>query len=197
VGFAVPVSFIFFYYVSIRMGSKYKFNAEGRKTDKLKSLWPKSERLGIAAVIIIAAILVVSIGGYYATGYVTYNENQKKVCENNLSVCATNLVTCNNDVVGIQNQLTTCHNDVTQANEKSTDLQTMLNNCTDEKGILSTQTAEAITGYKILAKSSVKPICCSYSDAQSGSVKNWGIMSNFIVCDGNYTINCTTGETNY
>jgi hypothetical protein len=179
------------------MGSKYHYEPEGKKTEKLKSLWPENERLGIAAVIIIAVILVVSIGGYYVTGYVTYTDNlknEKKVCDDNLLACGNNLNSCSVAITDLQTQLSSCQEN---ANQKTTELQALLNNCTDEKGTLAAQAAAAIAGYKDLAKSSVKPICCSYSDMQTGAVHNWDILNNVVVCTGNYTINCTTGETNY
>lgn len=177
----------------ICMSSKYKFSPDDGDDSKFKNLFANKSRTVIAAVLVIVAVSVFSIGSSVITGYVTYSDNLKnenKICEDKLSVCNSVLNSCNLDITDKSTQLITCQDNSKQLNDKVAETQASLDNCT-------IQSSNMTTVYKDLIKSSVKPICCSYADMQNGVTRNWNIIDNVITCTGDYAVNCSSGETNY
>lgn len=162
--------------------------------------------------IAIAAVIVFLIGAFYATGnlittYATYNKNlqeqlnstqialeteqqQKEVCEASLENTKSNLNTCSSDLASTKGSLASCGSDKEKLAGDTRSLTSSLNTCISEKESIN-------QSYKHLARNSVKAICCSFGDVQSAATRNWNIINDSIVCSGNYTVNCTSGETNY
>ena len=167
----------------------------------------------------IAAVIILFVGTFYfvgntMTGYVTYSESleqqlnethnkfldmkaQYETCDaylgnanSNIASLNTSLNACSTDMFSQKLAVTSCNNEKERLGREKSDLSTSLSSCRSEQ-VSSTES------YKQLARNSVKAICCSFGDVQSGSVRNWNITNNSIVCTGNYTINCTTGESNY
>jgi cell division protein FtsL len=52
-----------------------------------------------------------------------------------------------------------------------------------------------MTVYQTVVQNSVRAVCCSFGDVLAGTVKNWQIFSNSIICSGNSTVDCATGAT--
>ncbi|MBI4153707.1 hypothetical protein HY501_00060 [Candidatus Woesearchaeota archaeon] len=168
----------------------------------------------------IAAVIVFFIGVFYfvgntITGYATYSkslEQQLNTSAQELSdtkeqheLCQLSLESSNNDRAALNASINKCSSDLfsnklfldscykeKEKLENTTKrLDSQLSSCNNDK----IASGEA---YKQLARSSVKAICCSFGDVQSATIRNWNITSNnSIVCSGNYTINCTSGESNY
>jgi len=167
----------------------------------------------------IAAILVFFTGIFYfvgstMTGYATYSKSletqlnntqdeltavqeQKEICESvlenmrsSLGSLNSSLSTCGTDLASNRLSLDNCNKERASLESERNNLSTSFNSC-------RTENENSIQSYKQLARSSVRPICCSFGDVQSAAIRNWNIANNSIVCTGNYTINCTSGESNY
>jgi hypothetical protein len=169
--------------------------------------------------LLVAAVIVFFIGTFYLvgntlTGYVTYSkdlEQQLNSTNNELSAlqvqkeaCDADLQNANSDIGGLNSSLNTCttnlfssklfldscNKDKEKLNEEKRNLSSSLDMCRAEKDT-------SAQSYRQLARNSVKAICCSFGDVQSATIRNWNITNNSIVCSGTYTINCTSGESNY
>lgn len=66
--------------------------------------------------------------------------------------------------------------------------------CLQDKQATEIKLAAKSADYDELARNSVRGLCCSFSDFQSGAVRQWSISNNTIVCSGNFTVNCTSGN---
>ena len=168
----------------------------------------------------IAAAIVFFIGIFYVVGntvtsYATYNKalesqlnntsQQLTETQSELELCELNLENSNSDRTALNASISKCTTDLFSS-------KLFLDSCYKDKDKLENTTrkldnqlslcdSEKIASgeaYRQLARSSVKAICCSFGDVTSGTVRNWNITANnSISCSGNYTINCTSGESNY
>lgn len=189
------------------MGYSYSPNSGGRKFGK------RSKQLAVAGVIILF------VGTFYfmgntLTSYATYNKNlemqlnntqgqllqeqeMKEQCEASLSAAKDGLNTCNADKIFTSAKLESCQNNVVQLNRNVNELTNKSSNLSSSLDACKNSYSSTLESYRQLARNSVKAICCSFGDVQSGAARNWNITNNNIVCSGNYTINCTSGESNY
>ncbi len=168
----------------------------------------------------IAAVIVFFIGVFFLIGntvttYATYNKalesqlnstsQQLTETQSGLELCELNLENSNSDRAGLNASINKCTTDLFSS-------MLFLDNCNKEKEKLENTTRRLDSqlsscnsdkiasgeAYRQLARNSVKAICCSFGDVQSATTRNWNItINNSIVCAGNYTINCTSGESNY
>lgn len=160
----------------------------------------------------VAAVIVFLVGAFYTTGnlitsYATYNKDlqeqlnstqaaleteqqQKESCQALLESSNSDLNKCGNDLASTKGYLASCGADKDKLNSNIQNLSASLDTCKSEKESIN-------QSYKQLARNSVKAICCSFGDVQSAAIRNWNIINNSISCTGNYTVNCTDGETNY
>ena len=169
--------------------------------------------------IAVAAVVVFLIGSFYLVGktittYATYSKSletelndtqnallqeqeQKEACESLLGTAQSSLGVCSSNLDSAKGSLNSCQNNVAQL---SRDVNTLSNKSASLSRSLDACNAEKDTSsqsHKQLARNSVRAICCSFSDTQSSVVRNWNVVNNSIVCSGGYTINCTSGESNY
>ena len=166
------------------------------------------------AIIVIAAALLITIF-YFVNGtittYATYsknlqndlesakialNEQQQKYdeCQGSLIGASLDLSVCNSALNSTGSSLSSCNSEKSQLNSQVSQLNSQISSL--NYNISSCQT-NAENVYKQLARNSAKPICCSFGDFQSGASRSWSLANNSITCSGTYTVNCTSGETNY
>ncbi|MFA4819986.1 MAG: hypothetical protein WC613_03440 [Candidatus Aenigmatarchaeota archaeon] len=162
----------------------------------------------LAIVIVVAFLFVV----FYTTGiamttYATYSrtveqqlnetrvnlanvQTEKNLCQASLENTSNDLKLCQTNVNSITALLDSCDKEKTLLYTNVNSLNSSLNNCKTEK-------AAAAQSFKQFIKNSVKAICCSYGDVQSGAARKWSMVNDSIICTGEYTVDCATGETNY
>jgi hypothetical protein len=157
-------------------------------------------------VLIIVALTVFSfVGGM--TGYMIYGgelESKVRKLEENLTFAQNRIDMCNKALSDVTNERDSCENnlsktssDLSVCGEERDELRGDYIKCLTEKDNVSSLYEKEKENYKELAGNSVQAICCSFSDLKSGMIKNWGIKENKIVCgEGEFTVNCATGETN-
>jgi septal ring factor EnvC (AmiA/AmiB activator) len=112
---------------------------------------------------------------------------EREGCLGELAFARDSFNTCQADLGSANANLDACNKD------KET-IKASLTSCQTEKTVAENQLAAEIVNYEELAKNSVTSICCSFSDFKAGTIKNWGIENNNIVCTGSSTVNCTSGE---
>jgi len=174
--------------------------------------------------VVVAAVLAVTIVLFYslsvtATGFITTYTIEKKLNEKeqelnktlvnleqaqkSLSDAETGIMNSNKEKEACQSSLSGTNQQLSDCNDSISSVNKALSECTSAKTLCEADIAsyklnyEAATAdYNSLASSSAAAICCSFSDFQSGTIRQWSIESNKLVCNsGNYTVNCKTGET--
>lgn len=183
------------------------------KDERARSFFGKrGKNLAIVAVVVVL-ISVFYVTGNTLTGYATYSKNlerqlnntknallisqeQKEVCKDLLESTSSELNSCKNDLTSAKDSLANCSNTTLQLSNTIQNLSSKINNLTQSLENCKKDNESVSEQYEQLAKNSAKPICCSFGDIQSGAIRNWNIMNNAIICSGNYTVNCTSGETN-
>jgi len=148
------------------------------------------------------------------TGYITYTENleiefnetQKELdittasldeCSKNMANIKEGLTSCNSELDQSRSQLTTCENERNELRTKNSELDSQLSTCNAESEDLKARYESRLSAFDNLVRNSVKAICCSFNDIDAGLTKNWGIVDDKIVCTGGYSVNCTSGATDY
>ncbi len=167
----------------------------------------------------IVSILIILIFSFYlitssVTGYITYTENLEaklnetekdleitkasmEACSNNLADTRDDLNSCNAGLGQSQSQLSTCEIQRNDLTEENSQLESDMAVCDSERADYLNMYETRLEAFNNLVRNSVKAICCSFNDIDSGTTKEWGIADNKIVCTGGYQVNCGTGETNY
>ena len=167
----------------------------------------------------VAAAILLFIGTFYfvgntLTGYITYSRNLEQELnethnelidlKSEYEACSTDLTDANSGIASLNSSLNSCSADMFSQKLAVTSCNTEKNSLIEEKKSLSSslsscrnEQTSSHESYRQLARNSVKAICCSFGDVQSSAIRNWNITNNSIVCTGNYTINCTSGESNY
>lgn len=168
--------------------------------------------------LIIIAVSAVLIAAFYFitsnTAYVSYTENLEaelnktrvslETTENEKSQCLKDLFEkismsdkCNSDLIEKTSDFTNC--DVERSGMMSyiNTVNSSLSSCMNERQNLQGLYLNESENFRALVRNSAASICCSFRDVQNGAVIRWDIINNSIVCNGNYTINCSTGMTSY
>ncbi len=122
-----------------------------------------------------------------AQNSVNFIMQERETCYSDLNYAQNSFNNCMNDLGSTESKLSLC------TGEKA-DLQKAYDACQEQKKTAESLLEEKTSSYDELAKNSVTAICCSFSDSRSGVVKNWNIVNNNVVCSGNFTVNCTSGE---
>ena len=184
----------------------YNFSPTTKDERARSFLKGRGRQIGIAIVVLFL------IGVFYFTGstlnaYATYNkdlESDLASAQSNLVAAQSEIQTYKSSLETSSNQLQTCNNDLSLSEISLGTCTKEKSNLTDEVQVYKSAVATceskiASSGdtFKQLARSSAKPICCSFGDMQNGAVRNWDVLNNSITCSGNYTVNCSSGETNY
>jgi septal ring factor EnvC (AmiA/AmiB activator) len=195
------------------MAFQYRYKAF-TISNKLMGVLKRNSR----ATTIVSILIILTFSFYLittgVTGYITYTENLEaklnetekdleitkssmEACSNSLADTRGSLSSCNSDLSQSTAQLSTCEiqrNDLTAENSQ---LESDLSTCDAERADYINMYETRMEAFNNLVRNSVKAICCSFSDIDSGTTKDWGIEDNKIVCTGGYQVNCDTGETNY
>ncbi len=188
----------------------YKPGSNSRVAEYLRK---NSRNIGMS-VLALSLIFSFSVLSGRITGFVTYtadlesvlNETTKQLntesrlraeCDSDLTRTASSLSECNGKLTSSQSYMVACEKDRDELKSYSDSLNSLFSSCDTERADVKIKYANETENYKQAVKNSVKAICCSFGDAQSGTVRLWEMENNRIVCTGNYTVNCTTGTTNY
>jgi gas vesicle protein len=105
-------------------------------------------------------------------------------CNDELNYSNTKIAECYNETTQLKSQL----QDETQKCEQNiAELESSITTCNSQK-----------QAFLDILKNSVRATCCSFGAIQQGLELSWDISGSQIICgDGNYTVNCGTGTTNY
>lgn len=179
-------------------------------------------------VIIIAVSAVLIFLFYFITSntaYVSYTESLEselnktkaslEAAENGKTQCLKDLFEkigasdrCNSELSEKASDFANCDADRSGMMSYINTVNSSLSNCMGERQGLQSLYANESENFRVLVRNSAASICCSFRDAQRGSVINWGIANNSMVCEGmpndassmrlsTYTVNCSTGATSY
>ncbi|MBI4018241.1 MAG: hypothetical protein HY368_01390 [Candidatus Aenigmarchaeota archaeon] len=179
----------------------YEFRPPGASSIDLK-------KIGIGLVAVLFIFVLYSVGTV-VTGYTSYSgklEDELNSTKEDLRIisaareeCAQSLIDksaayseCSGKLQSSEQAADKCETDLSSLRASS---ESSLNECRTELNSLKTNQSSLSAGYKNLVKNSVKAICCTLSDVESASAKQWRIDSDKIFCSGNFTVNCATGET--
>ena len=120
------------------------------------------------------------------------------LCQSTVVSLQTDLSVCNNNIINGTNDLATCNSQKESLNTYSNGLNELLNTCKTEKNDLNDNLTTRENDYDTLIKNVARPMCCSAFDILEGKEMNWDIDNNALKCGtGSFTVNCTTGTTNY
>lgn len=165
-----------------------------------------TKKIGIGIIAVLFIFILYSMGTVF-TGYTTYTkqiEADLNSTREDLRVisaaredCAAELGEKTALSSECSGKLSTASADLDKCKADLSGRESSLNECRNEISDLKASQSSMSTGYKNLVKNSVKAICCTISDVDSGSIRNWRIENDKIICGGNFTVNCATGETNY
>jgi len=192
----------------------YKPRYKNRSLGRVLELAKENSRTMGFLVLAIALIFSFSMLSNRITGYATYTSDLesslnetlqqlnteshlKAVCNANLDSTRADLTLCNDKLSSSQNYLVSCEKDRNDLKSYSDQLNSLFSFCDVERADLKTKYANETENYRVVVRNSVKAICCSFGDATTGTVRSWGIENNQIVCSGNFSVNCTNGDTNY
>ena len=195
----------------IIMGYRY---SPSSKDEQARSFLNKRGRQLAVSAVIIFLLTMFYFTGNALTGYITYSsdlesqlnnaknalvvsEGQKDSCQTSLGNTKAELNACNNNIVSAKTDLEKCSTESSQFNKQVEILNGKLKDVSSSLDECKSQQASLYGFYDQLARSSIKPICCSFGDEQLAALRNWNIINNSIVCNGNYTVNCSSGESNY
>ncbi|MBI2076712.1 MAG: hypothetical protein HYT72_05695 [Candidatus Aenigmarchaeota archaeon] len=193
-------------------GYKYSYRPPFRNK-QLKFLKANGRHM-LIIVISITLIFTFSTIANRITGFVLYandiearlNETLKNVnmlsrekaeCSAMLADTGQNMDICNNKLTSSQSFLVACEKERDDLKSYSDRINSLFRACDVERKDLSEKLANETSNYKEVVRSSVKAICCSFGDSVSGALRNWAILNSQIVCSGNFTVNCTSGKTDF
>lgn len=164
------------------------------------------KKVGIFVVALLVLFVLYSVSTV-VTGYTAYTEQLEselngtredlRIISAAREECAEEL----NDKTALYNECSGKLQAASEALNKCEQLKTSseaaLNQCRSELDALKSQQLSSEASYNNLVKNSVKSICCTISDVESAAVKQWRLENDKIICSGNFTVNCASGETNY
>lgn len=192
----------------------YKYSYRPRSKNRVLDFTGKNSRNIGLLLLSIGLIFSFSLLANRITGYVTYtsdlestlNETVQQLntesrlkaeCTANLDSTKSSLGTCNDKLTSSQNYLVTCEKERGDLKSYSTQINSVYSICDSERSDLKIKYANETENYKSIVRNSVQAICCSFGDSSTGTIRSWGIQDNRIICSGNFTVNCTAGNTNY
>ncbi len=118
---------------------------------------------------------------------VNFIMQERESCYSDLNYARDSFNNCQSDLGKANTNLNLC-------NVQKEDAQKSYSACLEDKKTAENRLVSKTSDYDELAKNSVRGLCCSFSDFQSGAIEQWSIKNNSIVCSGNFTVNCTSGE---
>jgi hypothetical protein len=193
---------------------KYSYTAPGT-ANAIKSSWEKYGRsISIALVSIFTLFMFFNLSTN-VTGFITYTEslqeelNETQIelagakashqqCISSLDGRITELTECNSLLSGGESELAACKSEKTSLTIYTDELNEVLNVCTSERDIIQESLDTQETNYDELIRNSARPMCCSAFSILNGDSISWGLNDNKLKCgSGDFTVDCSTGETDY
>ncbi len=193
-------------------GFSYSYRAPVR-IKYLKSLKANSRHI---LIILVSVVLIFTFSTIASriTGFVLYSNDlelqlnetmktlnilsrEKAECSAALSTAGQNLDTCNSKLSSSNSFLVGCEKDLGDSRSYADNLNSLFSACDRERKDFSEKLVNKTSDYKEIVRNSVKAICCSFGDSAAGTARNWEITANQIVCSGNFTVNCTSGKTDF
>ncbi len=186
---------------------EYRYSSQ-TKEERLRAFLNKNKKhVAVSAVIAVFLVASFYVSNSVITAYATYNTDleqqledieealvdaraQKDSCRISLENANADIERCGSNLTSTGQLLEACRSEIDKFSNALQNLSSAFTACEAEK-------ESALQSLKQLVRNTVKAICCSYGDVQSGVVGNWGIVGDSITCSGNYTVNCSSGETNY
>ena len=167
-----------------------------------------------------ALISVFLIAGFYnfsdeITGYLTYQSNlelqlnetknmlssaeaEKSSCTSDLASANDDLDECRSSVSSSESSLSKCIKEKNSMADVSNALSASLETCEAENNDIEGKLKSKTDSYDALVRNSARSICCRTFDVIEGAVVKWDLKDSRIACgDGRYSMNCTSGSTNY
>ncbi|MFC2143074.1 hypothetical protein ACFLQN_01620 [Candidatus Aenigmatarchaeota archaeon] len=131
---------------------------------------------------------------------------EKKSCETNLFNTIKRVDDCEAKAENKADDLVACMKQNNDLETYSNELNSFYTECEKEKTVAEEDYENALEeienvqeNYDIFVRNSVRSTCCSINDILNEFTKNFGVTDNQVICntDGQFTINCGTGDTNY
>ncbi len=174
---------------------------------------------GRRTLTIVAVLIIMVLGFSLATSW-TGNIIYAGGLESRIGGLEENLANCQKNVDSLTGEKKQLSEELAKKTEKISGLETDLLNtqnnlldCSDQRENLRQQTddqADQIANlegdlsteknnYKGLVRNTVRGVCCSVSDIISKKTRTFNVDSNQIFCadEGDFEVNCGTGETDY
>ena len=171
---------------------------------KLKMFFIRYPMKYILSVLILAVIFGYAFGNYlssFSEAKVTQINSTLFSCKGNLGLVTQNLSDCSSSLTKTKGESETCSLNLNslqttflQLQSNSTQLSNAFFNCQNQSATFSVLLDKRNQEYASVVKSYAKSFCCSLGDISNGNARNWTLFGSEIVCSGNSTINCTTGN---
>ena len=186
------------------MGKDSQPKSDGGFKFGFKDSFSSKTKYAVIAVVIIIFSFLMYITANTITGLATYSNEQAAIADNmknelNASIAAAQL--CRQNLERKAEQLGSCSNKFISERSKAAECDIMKNNFMEQKNQLNDRLASCqgnVSEFESLSKSfksiisdSIKNICCT----PGNEIVSWNIEDDKIVCIGDRTLNCVTGET--
>lgn len=195
-------------------GRKYSYTP-----DTLRSRIDKFAKNNTRPVAI-ALVSVFLMAGFYnfsdeITGYLTYQSNlelqlnetrnmlssaeaEKSSCISDLASANGDLDECRLTMSSSESSLSKCIKEKSGLTDVSNSLSASLETCEAENNDIEGKLKVKTDSYDALVRNSARSVCCRTFDVIDGNVVKWDMKDSRVVCgDGRYSMNCTSGSTNY
>jgi septal ring factor EnvC (AmiA/AmiB activator) len=193
----------------------YKFRSKGKKThEKFSDFLKYNQKEARIAVISLIIILAIYFVGSNVSGLVTYRENlvmqlnktqedlfkmiaERDSLQNDLQMRAQELGICSATLKENEQNIIKCEAEKNDIKKSSESTSQQFAACQNERTNFETLYNERAQTYRSLVLNTAR-MCCSSYDVHNEIVQFWNVTNNSIACySGSYTLNCSSGQTNY
>jgi len=174
------------------------------KSGGIKNILSSTKLYALIAVVIIVFSFSMFLSIQTITGLSTYGDNAAtktenmknelnasiaaaQICSQNLERKAEQLGSCSNKFVSGQQKIASCESEKISVVEQKNIINSQLVSCQGN----ASEFESLSKSFKSVIKDSVKNICCT----PGNEIINWDVRDDKIVCVGNKTLDCATGET--
>lgn len=164
----------------------------------------------VGLVVMAIFIFAVAFVAGQTTGYATYKQSadskiaelesglesaseEAETCKSSFNSKSAEYVVCQQDLNSSISEITACSSEKDSIRITSDALNVSLVSCTTEKNDYASKLGNLESGYDTLANNSARGICCGIGDILGGSVRNWDVSNNSIICTGIRSVNCSSG----
>lgn len=173
----------------------------GTSSDSRGSLAKKVNKAIIVGIVIFLTLIFASFvaGGKYETGEL--QQAVLQASDNNAALLETKSQ-LKAEVEEKEQEVIIITKEVKEITEKLVEKEEQVAELEDENNELQsniTQANQQAFDAMNIVQGFVSAVCCSFNDIQKGNIITWDTSSDEITCGsgGNYTVDCSTGETNY